>query len=270
MEHLIRLAAATLAGAAMASAAGAPAAELWERWLAHDPESGLAVDHSPWDLFLEKYLSERDGITRVDYAAVDGPAREGLQEYLAALSQTPVDSLSRAEQLAFWINLYNALTVETILKNYPVESIRDISPGFLSSGPWGEKIFSVAGEELSLDDIEHRILRPIWKDARLHYAVNCASLGCPNLAGEAFTASGAERLLEQGARTYVNHPRAASVKDGALAVSSIYMWFREDFGGSDRGVIEHLRQHADSRLLADLEGIDSIAADHYDWTLNRP
>ena len=269
MKTFTRLAAATLAFAA-AAATGAPAAKLWERWLAHDPESELAVDHSPWDLFLKKYLSETDGITRVDYAAVDEQARTALQGYLASLSQTPVDALSRAEQLAFWINLYNALTIETILKNYPVDSIRAISPGFLSSGPWGEKMIEVAGEKLSLDDIEHRILRPIWKDPRLHYAVNCASLGCPNLAGEAFTAAGAEHLLEQGARAYVNHPRGASIEDGELIVSSIYRWFGEDFGGSDEGVIDHLRRHANEQLRSNLEDIDSIASHRYDWALNRP
>ena len=270
MKHLIRFGAAICAGAAMASAAGAPAAQLWERWLAHDPASETRVDHSLWSDFLAKYLSKKDGITRVDYAAVDVQDRELLQDYLNSLSATAVDSLARPEQLAFWINLYNALTVETILKHYPVDSIREISSGFFSSGPWGEKMIDIADEKLSLDDIEHRILRPIWKDARLHYAVNCASIGCPNLAGEAFTAANTERLLEQGAHEYVNHPRAVEVRDGSLVVSSIYKWFGEDFGGSDQAIIEHLRQHAGEQLRTDLAGFDSIAADHYDWALNRP
>ena len=270
MKNTFRTAAAALIASVMAAGAAAPAAELWERWLAHDPESGISVDHSPWNLFLEMHLSERDGISRIDYASVDDRTRTLLQGYLESLAATPVDSLSRAEQLAFWINLYNALTVETVLASYPVDSIRDISPGFLSSGPWSESIISIAGEELSLDDIEHRILRPIWQDARLHYAVNCASLGCPNLAGEAFTPANLERLLDHGARAYVNHPRGVRVQDGSLIVSSIYKWFIEDFGGSDREVIEHLKMYANEPLRSDLEGIDSIESHRYNWSLNRP
>ena len=104
---------------------------------------------------------------------------------------------SRDEQLAYWINLYNALTVKVILDHYPVKSILDIdiSPGWFSIGPWGKKLVAVEGVEISLDDIEHRILRPIWRDPRIHYALNCAAVGCPNLLREAFTGATAEVLL---------------------------------------------------------------------------
>ncbi len=97
------------------------------------------------------------------------------------LAATSADRLRRAEQFPFWINLYNALTVKVVLDHYPVEIIRDIdiSPGLFADGPWGKKLVTVEGEALSLDDIEHRILRPIWKDPRLHYVLNCAALGVP-------------------------------------------------------------------------------------------
>ena len=251
-------------------AVGAPKAELWARWEKHDPESAATIDHSAWDWFLQKHLSESpDGVNRLDYGAAAGD-RTGLDDYLRGLSETDAASLNRGEQLAFWINLYNALTAQVVLDHYPVATIRDIdiSPGVFSSGPWGAKLIEVDGERLSLDDIEHRILRPIWRDPRIHYAVNCASAGCPNLALRAFTAENAEELLESGARDYVNHPRGARVADGALRVSSIYEWFKDDFGGDDAGVLAHLRRHADDGLRAKLSGVSEVSGDDYDWSLN--
>ena len=148
---------------------------------------------------------------------------------------TPVSSLNRGEQLAYWINFYNALTVQVILDHYPTDSILDIkiSPGFFSIGPWDKKLVTVEGEELSLNDMEHRILRPIWRDPRIHYGVNCASIGCPNLLTTAYTADNVDGLLTENAVAYVNHPRGASLQNGALTVSSIYDWFEEDFGGNE-------------------------------------
>ena len=195
---------------------------------------------------------------------------EALGRDLARLARTPISTYSRAEQFAFWVDLYNELTVELVLDHYPVVSIRDIaiSPGLFSSGPWGKKLIAIGGEGLSLDDVEHRILRPIWRDPRIHYAVNCAALGCPNLQPEAFTAANTVALLDKAARDYVNHPRGVSAAGGRLAVSSIYVWYEADFGGTDRGVIEHLRRYARPPSAAALAGIHHIAEDRYDWRLN--
>ena len=263
------LCAAILIFASAASALAAPQAELWARWTTHDADSTASIDHAAWDSFLQKYLSERDGVNLLDYAAA-ADDRQSLQDYLAQLGAIKIGEYNRGEQRAFWINLYNALTAETILAHYPVESIRDIdiSPGFLSDGPWGKKMFSLENESLSLDEIEHRILRPIWKDARIHYAVNCASIGCPNLATRAFTTENAEELLEAGARDYVNHPRGASAAGGELQISSIYKWFIADFGDDDAGIIMHLKKYATSPLREQLESVSSIADDNYDWSLN--
>ena len=151
-----------------------------------------------------------------------------------------------------------------------VKSIRDIdiSPGLFSDGPWGKKLVSVEGEDISLDDIEHRILRPVWKDPRVHYGVNCASIGCPNLQPEAFTAENSDELLDKGAREFVNSPRGARIENGKLTVSSIYVWFKSDFGGTDAGVIDHLKKYAQPGLRTQLEKIDRISDNQYDWTLN--
>lgn len=222
-------------------------------------------------MFLQRYVeSFPDGINRVHYRKVSENDRRLLDDYLKELSATRISRYRRSEQLAYWINFYNALTVRLILEHMPVKSIRDIdiSPGFFANGPWDKKLVSVEGEELSLNDIEHRILRPIWKDPRLHYAVNCASLGCPNLMPVAFTASNTESLLERGAKAYVNHPRGVSVVDGELVVSSIYHWFKEDFGDSDAGVISHLRRFADPGTQSQLDRHAVIGGHDYDWSLN--
>jgi hypothetical protein len=253
------------------AAATAPSADLWPRWQAHDDASTARIDHTLWDRFLRRYVRlGADGVARIPYARVAAPDREALGRDLARLAQTPISRYNRAEQFAFWVDLYNELTVKLVLDHYPVKSIRDIaiSPGLFASGPWGKKLIAVEGEALGLDDIEHRILRPIWRDPRIHYAVNCAALGCPNLQAEAFTAANMQALLDKGARDYVNDPRGAQVTGGRLVVSSIYVWYEADFGGSDRGVIEHLRRYARPPLAAALAGIDRISDDRYDWRLN--
>ena len=244
----------------------APSAKLWDRWTAHKAGAATKVDHAAWDTLLSGYLRMgSDGVSRVDYRRMSG-SRGKLAGYIKTLEGTQVSSLDRPEQKAYWINFYNALTVAVILDHYPVDSIRDIdiSPGLLSNGPWGAKLAKVEGEEVSLDDIEHRILRPIWKDPRIHYAVNCASIGCPNLAPKAFTPARLEGMLNEGAKAYVTHPRGVSVKGSKVTASKIYDWFQEDFGGNEKSVIAHLRKHG-AKGLDGATGIDSYA---YDWSLN--
>ncbi len=249
----------------------APSAELWERWTTHDATSQTRLDHSAWTRFLSRYVTARpDGINVVDYGGVSRADKSALADYIDALAAVRVSELNRKEQFAYWVNLYNALTVIVVLDAYPVESIRDIdiSPGLFSNGPWGKKLVSVEGEKVSLDDIEHKILRPIWKDPRIHYAVNCASIGCPNLQLEAFTADNSEAFLNAGAVAYINHPRGAEVVRGKLVVSSIYDWFEDDFGGNDAGVIAHLNQYAKPDLKQALRGVSRVNDDRYDWDLN--
>lgn len=249
----------------------APGKDLWPRWARHDETARRSVDHAPFQDFLGRYLAvDAAGIARFAYARVSAADRALLAGYLATLAAIPATSLARAEQRAFWINLYNALTLHTVLAHYPVRSILDIaiSPGLFAKGPWGKALVAVEGEALTLNDIEHRILRPIWNDPRLHYAVNCASIGCPNLQQEVFTADNAERLLEAAARGYVNHPRGARIEAGGLVLSKIYDWYQEDFGGSERGVLEHLRRHAAPPLAAALARNATVDRYEYDWALN--
>jgi hypothetical protein len=253
-------------------AAAAPDADLWERWTAHDDTSAETIDHAAWTGFLGEYLHEDDeDVTRLDYGGVEAADRERLDRYIERLEGVSISDYSRAEQFAYWVNLYNAVTVDVVLEHYPVESIRDIdiSPGWFSSGPWGAKLVTVEGEELSLDDIEHRILRPIWSDPRIHYAVNCASVGCPDLQPDAFTAVDMEDQLDRAARGYVNDSRGFTIDDNNdLIVSSIYHWFQEDFGESELQVIKHLQEYADESGAAMIERRTEYDSHRYDWSLN--
>jgi hypothetical protein len=247
----------------------APAAELWPRWQAQDASNDARIDHRGWGEILRGYLFvDKDAIHRFDYAGVSAADRDALDRYLEQMSQVIISNYKRDVQRAYWINLYNALTVREVLRFYPVSSIRDISSGFFSFGPWDKELIEIEGEALTLNDIEHRILRPIWRDARVHYALNCASIGCPNLQLRAFSADNTDAMLDQSAREFINHPRAARVVSGKLRVSSIYIWFIDDFGGDDAGVIRHLRQYANGPLAAALKDIQRIDNDDYDWNLN--
>jgi hypothetical protein len=250
-----------------------PKAQLWSKWQSHNPENVAHIDHTPWDAFVKAYVNDAhpSGINRVGYASVTTHDRKALEAYIEAMQAVAVSTFNRNEQKAFWVNLYNALTVKIILDHYPVAGIRDIdiSPGWFSDGPWGAKLLKIEGEDVSLDDIEHRILRPIWKDHRIHYAVNCASLGCPNLVKEAFTKANTERLLEQGARAYINHPRGVKVEQNRMTLSSIYKWFQEDFGESEKEVISHLKAYAAAPLAKTLKAFKGKIRYDYDWKLNE-
>jgi Protein of unknown function, DUF547 len=254
---------------APADCAAAPEAELWPKWQAHVPGTTATVDHVVWDRFLAAHVVRGDdGINRIAYRRVATVDRQGLADYIEHLAATRISGFDRPEQRAFWINLYNALTVQVVLDHYPVDSIRDIdiSPGLFADGPWGRKLVSVEGEALSLDDIEHRILRPIWRDPRLHYALNCSALGCPDLQPVAFTAANADGLLEAAARAYVNHPRGVRVDGETLYLSKIYSWYPEDF--EEEGLLAHVQRYA-TPTLAETVGRTSRKAEvDYDWALN--
>lgn len=178
----------------------------------------------------------------------------------------------KIEQKAYWINLYNALTVQLILDNYPVKSITKLGEGLFSFGPWDDPAATIRGKTLSLNDIEHKILRPIWKDQRIHYAVNCASYSCPDLSAMAFTANNTEELLEEGASAYINHPRGVGVDGDDLLLSSIFDWYLVDFGDSQETLVQHLKHYAKPALKQKLAAFERNGGDidhDYNWDLNE-
>lgn len=253
-------------GAALLLASCAPEAKQVDGNWETSGTNAEAISHDAWDKILAEYARPADdGVNRVDYKGIKTRAAGELKAYLAALQSIKISEYPRDEQFAYWVNLYNAATVQVILDNYPLESIRDI--GLLGQGPWKDKFLKVEGKALSLDDIEHGILRPIWKDVRIHYAVNCASIGCPNLALKAYRAGTLEPMLDDAARAYINHPRGFARIKGQLVASNIFEWYQSDWG-EETDVLAHARKYATAEtvaLLKDAEGIDSY---DYDWALN--
>lgn len=231
----------------------------------------LGPSHDAWTMFLQRYVQlDANGVARVGYGGVSGADRAALASYIAALSSLDASTLSRAAQLAYWVNLYNATTVAVVLDHYPVDSIRSIGSGLFAIGPWGDKRLVVNGRSLSLHDIEHGIVRPLWSDRpEIHYLLNCAAVGCPNLGLRAYTATNIDAALTAAAQSFVNDPRGVTVLDGGrLRLSKIYAWYREDFGGSDSAVLDHLRRYAADDLRKQLTGLERIDSYAYDWALN--
>ncbi len=236
------------------------------------PDLALAGgSSSSWDSLLGKYVrAGSDGLNRVDYAGWKANAADmgALNAVVTAFSALPISTLPRAEQFCVWANLYNALTIQVVLGRFPVRSIRDIKSNPLALGPWKDKRITVQGVRLSLDDIEHNILRKQWRDPRVHYSVNCASVGCPNLGRRGWRAESLDADLNTAARAYINSPRGVRVtRAGQVRVSSIYQWFKADFGNNDAGVLAHLRQFAAPALAAQLASV-RIAGNDYDWSIN--
>ena len=231
-----------------------------------------------FDELLGRYVvPSADGVNRVDYARwkANSQDRIRLARYVTELQARTPSKMGREEAIAYWCNLYNAITLHVVLDRYPVSSIRDIkSEGLLDpkayTGPWRSKRATVEGKSYSLDDIENDVLRRVYKDPRLHYALNCASYGCPNLRTKAWAAATLDADFDAAARDFVNHPRGVTVLPGnRLKVSSIYKWFTADFGGSDTAMLAHFRKYAEPKLAAALAPGATIAEDDYDWSLNN-
>ena len=261
-----------------AAALGAMLATVAPMALAQDapvrPVSATATEapvtaerHQAWTAILAAYVRPgADGLNRFDYGGLQSSAsdRAALTAYIKGFETLDFETLTGDEAYAAWANLYNAVTIDHILGRYPVRSIRS---GHIV-GPWKDVKVVADGREVSLDDIEHQILRVEWNDPRVHYAVNCASIGCPNLMTKAWEGATLDAELDKAARAYVNNPRGVTPVRNGLQVSRIYKWFREDFGGTNEGVIEHLKQYAEPALLATIEANPRIRKHAYDWALN--
>ncbi|MGY4535033.1 hypothetical protein ACVW0Y_004186 [Pseudomonas sp. TE3786] len=246
----------------------APSADPWDIWNASDESRAAHIDHSAWQELLTRYLktSPEDGIARFDYAHVDSVHRRLLDVYIEQLSDLDPRQFTRAEQFAYWVNLYNALVTQLVLKKYPVDSITSLGAWY-QFGPWDKKVTEVAGQKLSLNDIQHRILRPLWKDPRVFYVLNCASLGCPNLPAFTLSTKNTEQQLNDGARAYINDPRGVAFEDKKLVLSRIYDWYADDFGG-ENGVREHLLKYAEPALALKLKAFEGKIRYRFDWDLN--
>ncbi len=239
-------------------------------WL---PLQVLALEHDAWDALLKKHVVVRDGgsVSQLRYAGM-AAERAGLKRYLESLSkmrQSEFNALSAAEQMAFLINAYNAFTVEKILTRYPdIRSIWDFGKVF--GNPFKDEFFVLLGGHRSLDWIEHEMLRKRYRDPRIHYAVNCASVGCPMLREEAYVALRLEVQLDEQARRFLSDRSRNRLSDGRLEVSRIFDWFKQDFAPREAyfaGYAGLLADDVTGRELIRKKAAPLRFLD-YDWSLN--
>lgn len=220
------------------------------------------VNHKLFADFL--HLAVNDG--KVDYQTLK--KRESmLDSYLEHVSEMKPDELGPQEQYAFYINSYNGWTIKLILMNYPgVKSIKDLGSFFQS--PWKKKICRIDGKLVSLDYIEHEILRPRFKDARIHFAVNCASKGCPPLQQIPYEAGRLDEQLDKATIDFINDPQKNYLQGNSLYVSSIFKWYEEDFKPDVLSLfIKYSRGEFQNNLKTRRQSIDIKYLD-YDWSLN--
>lgn len=220
------------------------------------------VDHSIYADLLDKYVHQGN----VDYRGFKTEESK-LDQYLKVLENVDSKSLSKNEQFAFYINAYNAWTIKLILSGYPgIESIKDL--GSIFQSPWKKKICRIDGDVITLDDIEHTILRPRFKDSRVHFAINCASVSCPPLLSEPFLGSTLDQQLDRATGAFINNPKRNYLDGETLYVSRIFKWFGKDF---NYDIIGFFLKYADDHLKKELEikkQTIQINYLHYDWSLN--
>ena len=225
--------------------------------------NNFQIDNSIYTNLLQQYVKGK----QVNY---DGFKKDEarLDHYLAVLSGTDVDTLSRNNQFAFYINAYNAFTIKLILTKYPgINSIKEIGSFF--SNPWSKKFIPLKGRKVSLDHIENNILRPVFKDPRIHFAINCASKSCPPLLNRPYEGDILDAQLDAQTRAFINDEKNTSLQDKTLFVSKIFQWFTDDF--NDKPLL-FIRQYASDEFRKELDSAGQeikFIYKNYDWTLNR-
>jgi hypothetical protein len=218
------------------------------------PEIDIQLDHSNWDNLLKKHV---DNLGNVDYKGFTKDIT-ALQTYLDYLGKnSPADGASKPEKLAYYINLYNAVTVKLILDNYPTKSIKDIK------NPWGKNSVQIGNENISLGDLEHKILRKM-DEPRIHFAINCASYSCPKLLNTAFNAHNLEKLLEQSTIDFINDPKRNIITKEKASLSEIFNWYKKDFT-KNGSLIDYINLYASQKLTANTK----ISYLNYNWALNE-
>ena len=208
----------------------------------------------------------------MDYKAWKQRDLPALENYLAGISKTdPAKLGSREERIAFWINTYNALTIQGIIEFYPLKSIKDKVSRLFGYNIWDDYKITIAGEEYSLNRIEHKVLRPMG-EPRIHFALVCASISCPELRREAFTGKDLDTQLAEEAKDFLDDPsrNRIDVAKGKVQLSKIFSWFEKDFGGSDEKVLRFIAPYRPEEERARLEAGD-LDVDYleYDWGLNE-
>ncbi|GAB5552172.1 MAG: hypothetical protein Sapg2KO_17630 [Saprospiraceae bacterium] len=218
------------------------------------PPARAKPDHKNWNSLLAKYVNNKGDVNYAGFKA----DKNKLQAYLTELTNNPPEtSWSRNEKMAFWINAYNAYTIKLIVDNYPTKSITSLKGG----KPWDVKWIKIGTETYSLNNIENDILRPQYKDARIHFAVNCAAESCPPLLNKAWTANQLNSYFEQQAKAFINNPAYNKITANKVQVSKIFDWYKEDFDN----LIVYLNKYSNTSIKANAK----VEFLEYDWALNK-
>jgi len=221
------------------------------------------IEHTIWNDLLQVYVSEQGNVNYKGF--IQDSVK--LNQYLSLIERNhPTDSnWTKNEQLAYWINAYNAFTVKIIIKNYPVKSIKDIAGSipFVNS-TWDIRFINIEGNDYDLNDIEHNILRKDFNEPRIHFAINCASFSCPKLLNEAYVANKIEEQLSAVATDFINDPTRNKISSENADLSKLFKWFNGDFT-KNKTLIEFLNQYSKIKINTDA----NINYLDYDWTLNE-
>jgi Protein of unknown function, DUF547 len=227
--------------------------------------AAASFDHSAFDRLLKKHVNDKG---QVSYKGFKADQKE-FNQYLAALSKTPPTAAwSKQEQMAYWINAYNAYTIRLILDHYPVQSIKDIGSKIkipFVTTPWAAKFFSIGGKKMSLDEIEHGNLRKNYNDPRIHFALVCASVSCPSLRNEAYTAARLDSQLDDQGRDFLNNPTKNKVSKSSAQLSKYFDWYKGDWNENGQSVVKWVNKYSKTKLDANAK----IEFQDYNWNLNE-
>lgn len=251
-------------------------AALLSLWLSLVAVTALAEtepDYSEWNRILKSYYDPARGM---DYASLKAKDSQAIQTLREQLGKVDTRKLNPKERLAYWLNVYNINTVATIVDNYPVKSIRDISTDpVIRRNVFKKERVPYRGRMLSLDDVEHRELRATFRDPRIHFALNAAARSCPPLRTEAYVGDRLEQQLEEQTRSFLSSPQGVRFKqDGKeldISTTQIMEWYAEDFDKWGGGKAAFIRKYvpADKQRMIDAASQFDFDYDTYDWTLNE-
>jgi len=219
-----------------------------------NPQRVEIFNHTAWDLLLKDHVSPSGRVNYEGFRVNKGL----LRDYIASLgANMPTEKWTNEDKLAYWMNAYNAMTVDLILRNLPLQSIKDIDK------PWDQRLWKLGAKWYNLDEIEHQILRKMG-DARIHFGINCASFSCPPLLNEAFTAYDVDVQLDLLARQFINDPKRNKISENSLQLSKLFSWFAKDFK-TNGTLIDFLSIYSEKNI--DPKARKSFMT--YDWSLNN-
>jgi len=225
----------------------------------NSPETKIIAEpHKIWDQLTRKHISSEG---KVNYAGFLADKKE-LMQYLTELKELHPElaTWNKNKRLAYWINMYNAVTVQLVVDNYPVASITDLKSG----KPWDTELIELSGIAYTLNVIENKIIRPKFNEPRIHFAVNCAAKSCPKIMNKAWTEHNLERALTSQTSAFLENKEQNTLKEDEIIISKIFEWYKADFGSSDEGIIKFINSYSNKNINANAK----VSYNEYDWTLN--